>query len=98
MLTSLPLVSELRHPAMRPRHWKQLMKAQTPFRSETLLLKFAYCASGDTPSDGIEKCKSQSRMHRGLGSMLSAFVLILGCCRRQGCAFRWERSSAWGTS
>ena len=26
MQTSLPLVLELRHPAMRPRHWKQLMK------------------------------------------------------------------------
>ena len=27
MLTSLPLVQELHHPAMRDRHWKQLMKA-----------------------------------------------------------------------
>ena len=27
MQTSLPLVSALHHPAMRPRHWKQLMKA-----------------------------------------------------------------------
>ncbi|KAK9808985.1 hypothetical protein WJX72_007373 [[Myrmecia] bisecta] len=27
MLTSLPLVSDLHHPAMRERHWKQLMKA-----------------------------------------------------------------------
>ena len=26
MQTSLPLVLELHHPAMRPRHWKQLMK------------------------------------------------------------------------
>ena len=26
MLTSLPLVSDLHHPAMRERHWKQLMK------------------------------------------------------------------------
>ncbi len=26
MQTSLPLVSELHHPAMRPRHWKQIMK------------------------------------------------------------------------
>lgn len=28
MLTSLPLVSELHHPAMRPRHWTQLMRAR----------------------------------------------------------------------
>jgi len=27
MLTSLPLVADLHHPAMRERHWKQLMKA-----------------------------------------------------------------------
>ena len=27
LLTSLPLVSELHHPSMRDRHWKQLMKA-----------------------------------------------------------------------
>ena len=27
MMTSLPLVADLHHPAMRPRHWKQLMKA-----------------------------------------------------------------------
>ena len=27
LLTSLPLVSELHHPSMRERHWKQLMKA-----------------------------------------------------------------------
>ena len=27
MITSLPLVSELRHPAMRLCHWRQLMKA-----------------------------------------------------------------------
>ena len=27
MLTSLPLVSELHHPAMRDRHWTQLMRA-----------------------------------------------------------------------
>ena len=27
MLTSLPLVSDLHHPAMRERHWKQLMRA-----------------------------------------------------------------------
>ncbi len=26
MVTSLPLVSELRHPAMRHRHWRQLLK------------------------------------------------------------------------
>ena len=26
MQMSLPLVLELHHPAMRPRHWKQLMK------------------------------------------------------------------------
>ena len=26
MLTSLPLVSDLHHPAMRERHWQQLMK------------------------------------------------------------------------
>lgn len=26
MQTSLPLVSDLHHPAMRPRHFKQLMK------------------------------------------------------------------------
>ncbi len=26
MLTSLPLVSDLHHPAMRDRHWNQLMK------------------------------------------------------------------------
>ena len=26
MLTSLPLVSDLHHPAMRERHWSQLMK------------------------------------------------------------------------
>ena len=61
MLTSLPLVSELSHPAMRPRHWKQLMKAQTPFSFDALLPKFAYCASGDTPCDGIEKCKSSKQ-------------------------------------
>lgn len=31
MVTSLLLVSELRHPAMRHRHWRQLMKvAPTP--------------------------------------------------------------------
>jgi len=29
MLTSLPLVSELRHPAMRTRHWRQLMKVNS---------------------------------------------------------------------
>jgi hypothetical protein len=28
MLTSLPLVSELHHPAMRSRHWTQLMRAR----------------------------------------------------------------------
>ena len=27
LLTSLPLVSELHHPSMRERHWKQLMRA-----------------------------------------------------------------------
>ena len=27
MLTSLPLVNDLHHPAMRDRHWKQLMEA-----------------------------------------------------------------------
>ena len=27
MLTSLPLVNDLHHPAMRERHWKQLMEA-----------------------------------------------------------------------
>ena len=27
MLTSLPLIQELHHPAMRDRHWKQLMRA-----------------------------------------------------------------------
>lgn len=27
MLTALPLVQDLHHPAMRPRHWKQLMQA-----------------------------------------------------------------------
>ena len=34
MMTSLPLVLELRHPAMRTRHWRQLMqvapKSPTP--------------------------------------------------------------------
>ena len=29
MLTSLPLVSELHHPAMRSRHWTQLMRARS---------------------------------------------------------------------
>jgi hypothetical protein len=28
MQTLLPLVSELHHPALRPRHWKQLMKVR----------------------------------------------------------------------
>lgn len=28
MLTALPLVAELHHPAMRPRHWQQLMKVR----------------------------------------------------------------------
>lgn len=28
MLTSLPLVSDLHHPAMRERHWKQLMQVR----------------------------------------------------------------------
>ena len=28
MLTSLPLVSELHHPAMRSRHWTQLMRVR----------------------------------------------------------------------
>ena len=67
MLTSLPLVSELRHPAMRPRHWKQLMKAQIPSSFDSLLLNIAYCASGDTPSDGIEKCKSSLQDADGAG-------------------------------
>ncbi len=29
MLTSLPLVQELHHPAMRERHWQQLMNVST---------------------------------------------------------------------
>ena len=33
MQTSLPLVLELHHPAMRPRHWKQLMKVRYDFSS-----------------------------------------------------------------
>ena len=30
MLTSLPLVQELHHPAMRERHWQQLMSVSAP--------------------------------------------------------------------
>jgi dynein heavy chain len=29
MLTSLPLVQELHHPAMRERHWQQLMSVSS---------------------------------------------------------------------
>ena len=41
MLTSLPLVSELHHPAMRSRHWTQLMRvrhySQHPGHSQAVL-------------------------------------------------------------
>ena len=30
MLTTLPLVLDLHHPAMRERHWLQLMKVRMP--------------------------------------------------------------------
>ena len=36
MLTSLPLVSDLHHPAMRERHWSQLMKV-------SMALLYNYC-------------------------------------------------------
>ena len=38
MVTSLPLVSELRHPAMRHRHWRQLMKVTAALASYILEL------------------------------------------------------------
>ena len=98
MLTSLPLVSELRHPAMRPRHWMQLMKAQIPSSFDALLLNSAYCASGDHPCDGIEGCKSSLQDADGAACMQNAFNHALGCCRQQGCTFRWQRNLAWGTS
>ena len=40
MVTSLPLVSKLRHPAMRHRHWRQLMKVtlEPPPHSQAAIL------------------------------------------------------------
>ena len=40
MLTSLPLVSDLHHPAMRERHWKQLMKVFCTPNPDVLLLLY----------------------------------------------------------
>ena len=49
MVTSLPLVSELRHPAMRHRHWRQLMKVP-PTLSYTLSSPFlSFAEEGDVP-------------------------------------------------
>lgn len=46
MMTSLPLVQDLRHPAMRERHWKQLMKATGKFFTMVSLARGA-------PSGGL---------------------------------------------
>lgn len=43
MQTLLPLVSELHHPAMRPRHWKQLMKVR-------ILAAFKWHLRGKSPN------------------------------------------------
>ena len=41
MLTSLPLVSDLHHPAMRERHWSQLMKVNASL-SYSLCLQLTF--------------------------------------------------------
>ena len=51
MLTSLPLVAELHHPAMRPRHWQQLMKARScPPAQMGGELQFALQLQSDGPA------------------------------------------------
>ena len=40
MLTSLPLVQELHHPAMRERHWQQLMNVSEWLNAATVFAPF----------------------------------------------------------
>ena len=50
MQTSLPLVLELHHPAMRPRHWKQLMKVRHA----------AFSCSRQTVPSALSLCQRQT--------------------------------------
>jgi dynein heavy chain len=51
LLTSLPLVSDLHHPSMRERHWKQLMRATS--KTFTLDEKFSL---GDMLALSLHTC------------------------------------------
>ena len=56
MLTSLPLVQELHHPAMRERHWQQLMNVRAACKVQRLpffmSLMHVYHSNIGRPSTG----------------------------------------------
>lgn len=72
LLTSLPLVSDLHHPSMRERHWKQLMKAtgkeftvDDKFSlGDMLALELHVCV--DVVSETVERAQKELVIEKGL--------------------------------
>ena len=72
LLTSLPLVSDLHHPSMRERHWKQLMKAtgkqftlDDKFSlGDMLALELHACV--DVVSETVERAQKELVIEKGL--------------------------------
>ncbi len=72
MLTSLPLVSDLHHPAMRERHWKQLMKVGYKLLRCACTCLMLLCMS----SMQFQSCKPSSYTHYEAASLCNIVVPI----------------------
>ena len=72
MLVDLPLVQDLRHPAMRERHWKKLMRicGQTFVMDEKLNLGVLLALSLHKFADPVAETVEQARMELKIDSQL----------------------------
>ena len=82
LLTSLPLVSDLHHPSMRERHWKQLMRATgKAFQlddafslGDMLALDLHSCA--DVVSETVERAQKELVIERALGKIADTWASL----------------------
>ena len=82
LLTSLPLVSDLHHPSMRERHWKQLMKATNKHfvldehfsLGNMLALSLHECV--DVVSETVERAQKELVIEKALTKIEDTWISV----------------------
>ena len=82
LMTSLPLVSDLHHPSMRERHWKQLMKAtgrhfvldENFSLGNMLALNLHECV--DVVSETVERAQKELVIEKALTKIEETWVSV----------------------